>query len=106
MLVELPEDVINLAADVLVTDAQELVACGSEDTDEAVSARLEAAQALRDAQDRTPPPPLGTCPNCGCEDLDYGSIDIEAGCAAQEAGCKDCDTSWTDYYPYGFSELD
>ena len=38
------------------------------------------------------------CPICGCESLDGGSIDIDAGCAYQNITCTDCGSEWTDEY--------
>lgn len=38
------------------------------------------------------------CPVCGSDDLDGGSVDIDAGTATQEVVCLECLSSWTDVY--------
>ncbi len=38
------------------------------------------------------------CPVCDSDDIEGGSVEIDAGGATQEVSCKECDTEWTDIY--------
>ena len=38
------------------------------------------------------------CPYCGKDDIEGGSIEIDAGGASQEVSCLVCDEEWTDQY--------
>jgi transcription elongation factor Elf1 len=38
------------------------------------------------------------CLNCGSEDIEGGSVTINAGGATQDIRCNKCESSWTDLY--------
>ena len=38
------------------------------------------------------------CPNCGSQDLSFGSIDIDGQSAYQQASCQDCDAGFFAIY--------
>jgi len=38
------------------------------------------------------------CPFCRSQDIEGGSVDVDAGGASQECWCKACDRSWVDSY--------
>jgi len=38
------------------------------------------------------------CPRCGDEQIEGGSVEIEAGCAYQEMWCNSCLAKWWDEY--------
>ena len=40
----------------------------------------------------------GHCPNCGSEQIEGGSIDVEGENAYQQVSCNDCDQQWNDIY--------
>ena len=37
------------------------------------------------------------CPDCGCEDISAGQVDIDGGYASQEVSCV-CGARWIDIY--------
>lgn len=38
------------------------------------------------------------CPFCGSQSIEGDSFEVDAGGAAQEVGCNNCDKTWTDVY--------
>lgn len=38
------------------------------------------------------------CPNCGSDQINGGSVDIEGGGCSQECWCSDCHARWWDAY--------
>ena len=38
------------------------------------------------------------CPFCGSDNVSGTEIDVDSGCAWQDAGCDDCHKSWRDQY--------
>ena len=46
------------------------------------------------------------CPVCHSEDIEGGSVEIDAGQAWQPMACNDCTATWNDVYKLtGFDEL-
>jgi len=38
------------------------------------------------------------CLNCESEDIEGGSVEVDAGGATQDIACLDCGATWTDLY--------
>jgi len=38
------------------------------------------------------------CLNCDSDNIEGGSVDVDAGGATQDISCNDCGSSWTDLY--------
>lgn len=46
------------------------------------------------------------CPACGSDQVEGGSIEVNAGGAYQAVSCKDCQATWNEVYKLvGYSEL-
>jgi len=46
----------------------------------------------------------GTCPRCGCIDLNYGDSEIDGGNVKYEWDCPKCKASGTEWYELRFAE--